>query len=173
MSSIRVRLTIWYVAILTVSMLVLAIGTAPAFGQSVSGGGTPLTLAEAEQRATDRNPDIAQARMTSESAQYAFAGARAIFAPTVSFALSQRGQTSPTTSQLAGGNEVTTAVSSFGSGASQWLPWGGGRLSVDLTGNRSSTSNSFASYNPSFFSSVAVSLTQPLLKGFALDANRP
>jgi outer membrane protein TolC len=132
-----------------------------------------LTLAEAEQRALDRNPAIAQARLGTQAASYAIAEGRAAYSPTFTASLTQRGQTNPATSQLAGGQQqVTTDASTYASGVSQALPWGGGRVSLDFTGSRTATSNVFSTYNPSFTSGVTAAVTQPLLRGLRVDATR-
>ena len=84
-----------------------------------------LLLEEAEQRALDRNPAIAAARLSRQAA-----------------------------------------------GFSQALPWGGGSLSLDFGGSRTASSNVFATYNPSFSSSLTASITQPLLRGLRFDGTR-
>ncbi len=132
-----------------------------------------LTLADAERRALDRNPVIAQARLGREAAAFGIAESRAAFSPTFTASLFQRGQTNPATSQLAGGQTaVTTDASTYSSGVEQPLPWGGGRLAVDFSGNRTASSNLFSTYNPSVTSGLSASITQPLLRGFRIDSMR-
>ena len=133
----------------------------------------PITLEEAERRALDRNPHVAQARLGTESADFNVAEQRAAYSPSASFSISQRSQTNPSTSQLAGGQtSVTNDAVQYGTGLSQRLPWGGGSLSVDFTGNRNATSNLFSTLNPSFSSGVSATLTQPLLRGLTFDTTR-
>jgi outer membrane protein TolC len=142
---------------------------APALAQTT----TPISLEEAERRALDKNPQIAQARLETAAADYSIAQGKAAYSPSLSVSLAQRSQTNPATSQLAGGQtQVTNEALSYSTGLSQQLPWGGGRLSVDFTGNRNATSNLFSTYNPSFSSSITASVTQPLLGGFKFDQTR-
>jgi HAE1 family hydrophobic/amphiphilic exporter-1 len=132
-----------------------------------------LTLAEAEQRALDRNPTIASARLGAQAASYLVAESRAAYSPSFSATLAQRSQTNASTTQLSGGQtQVTTEALTFGSGISQALPWGGGNASIGFNGNRNATSNIFSTYNPSYASGITMSLTQPLFRGFRFDATR-
>jgi outer membrane protein TolC len=143
---------------------------APVLAQS---GTMPLTLADAERRALDKNPQIAQARLDTAAADYSIAQGKAAYSPSLSVSMAQRSQTSPATSQLAGGqSSVSTDALTYSTGVTQQLPWGGGRLSVDFTGNRNATSNVFSTFNPSFSSSINATMTQPLLRGFNIDATR-
>ncbi len=146
-----------------------ALAASPLFAQ---GAATPLSLDDAEKRALDRNAQIADARLGTEAADYTVAQARAAYGLSFSSALTQRSQVSPATSQLSGGDRITNTTTSYESGLTQPLWWGGGRLSLDFTGNRAATSNLFSSYNPSFTSALTASYTQPLLRGFTTDANR-
>ena len=142
----------------------------PAWAQDT---GVPLTLQQAEQRALDRNPAIAEARLGSQAAGFTVAESLAAYSPSFTASLAQRSQTNPATTQLSGGqNQVTIDAASYSSGLSQALPWGGGRVALDFTGSRAATSNVFSTYNPSFSSGVTASITQPLLRGFRFDTTR-
>jgi outer membrane protein len=153
-------------------LLAFVLTGAPAAAQTTAAAGTPITLEEAERRALARNPQIAQARLGTEASDYSIAGARAAYTPTFTASIEQRSQTTAATSQLTGGEQVTTDNSIYGSGVSQLLPWGGGSLDVDFSSGRTSTSNLFSTYNPSFSGSVLASYTQPLLRGFRFDTTR-
>jgi HAE1 family hydrophobic/amphiphilic exporter-1 len=133
----------------------------------------PLTLTDAEHRALDRNPALAVSRLASQAAALTAAETRAAYSPSMTFSLAERSQTNPSTSQLAGGQQhVTADTVNVGSGVTQALRWGGGRLSVDFTGSRNATSNVFSTYNPIFSSGLSLRLTQPLVRGFRFDATR-
>jgi outer membrane protein TolC len=154
----------------TLAVCLLLFWSVPAGAQERT---TTMTLQEAEQRALDRNPAIAQARLGSQAASLTIAEGRAAYSPVFSASLTQRSQSSPATTQLAGGQQqVTTNAASYSSGVSQALPWGGGSLSVDFTGNRTATSNVFSTFNPSLTSGLTTALTQPLLRGFRFDSTR-
>lgn len=132
-----------------------------------------MTLADAEARAVAKNPTLASARLGTEAATYTVAEARSAYSPVLTSTFLQRSQTSPSTSQLAGGQtSVSTEASTYSTGVAQDLPWGGGRMTVDFTGSRNATSNVFSTYNPSFASGISASVTQPLLRGFRFDAPR-
>ena len=151
----------------------IAVAT-PAAAQTTLGGETPtvrLTLADAEARALERNPTLAQARLSTELADYGILQSRTAFTPTFSTSFEQRSQTTAGTSQLTGGAQVVTDNTSYRSGVAQLLPWGG-RLSVDFTSGRNASNNVFSTFNPRFSSSVDATVTQPLLRGFAIDATR-
>ena len=96
---------------------------------------------------------------------------RTAFTPTFSTSFEQRSQTTAGTSQLTGGAQVVTDNTSYRSGVAQLLPWGG-RLSVDFTNGRNASNNVFSTFNPRFSSSIDAAVTQPLLRGFAIDATR-
>jgi outer membrane protein len=146
---------------------------APAGAQYSDAPGLNLTLAEAERRAVDRNPQIAEARLQIAAADYTFAEQLAAYTPSFSASILQRSQTSPSTTQLSGGQQlVATDTASYSSGVAQALPWGGGRIDVDFSGTRAETSNLFSTYNPSFSSSVTASITQPLFRGLRFDATK-
>lgn len=132
-----------------------------------------ITLDEVERRALERNPEIAQARLETDVADYTVAESRTAYTPSLNVSFNQRSQTIPSTSQLAGGQgQVTNDTSNYTTALSQRLPWGGGSYSVEFNSNRAASSNVFATFNPSFTSGVSASITQPLLKGFRFDAAR-
>jgi HAE1 family hydrophobic/amphiphilic exporter-1 len=54
----------------------------------------------------------------------------------------------------------------------QNMPWYGTRLSADFNNGRLSTSNPFLGLNPFIQSSINLTLTQPLLRGFKIDNDR-
>jgi outer membrane protein TolC len=153
------------------AILVFATTGPPLAAQTTSS--TNVTLAEVERRALERNPRVAQARLEIDVADFSIAESRTVYSPNVSVSFTQRSQTNPSTSQLAGGQgQVTNDTMNYGTGVSQRLPWGGASYSIDFNSNRSATSNVFSTFNPSFSSGLSMSLTQPLLNGFRFDAAR-
>jgi outer membrane protein TolC len=151
----------------------LLAGAGPAVAQTApTDARVPLTLQEAERRAIDRNPDLRSARLGTEGADFAVAEARAAYSPTFNASLLQKSQTSPSTTQLSGGQTVVTSNgSSLTSGFSQLTKWGGS-WSVDFTGSRTASTNIFSTRNPSIASTIDATITQPLLKGFRFDTTR-
>lgn len=154
-------------------ILSFATAASAAAQTTATAAGLAITLDDAERRALERNPRVAGARLGTEAADYAVAESRTAFTPSLTLAMTQRSQTNPATSQLAGGQgQVTNETATYTSGISQLLPWGGGRYSVEFNSNRSATSNVFATLNPSFSSGLSATFTQPLLQGFRFDAPR-
>jgi outer membrane protein len=78
----------------------------------------------------------------------------------------------PPTSQLNGGQRVANDALTYNGGLLQALPWGGGLFGLTWNNGRTDTTNLFANYNPSFVSTLAATLTQPLARGFRIDATR-
>ena len=159
-----------YLIVLLTGLISMA---TPAAAQTATGepAAVQLTLADAEARALDRNPTLAQARLGTELADYSILQSRTAFTPTFSTSFEQRSQTTARTSQLTGGAQVVTDNTSYQSGIAQLFPWGS-RVSVDFTSGRNASNNVFSTVNPRFSSSIEATVTQPLLRGFAIDATR-
>jgi len=147
----------------------------PPSAQAASPGAAPtisLTLDEAVNRALEHNLDIAVERLNPQTYDLALASVRAAYRPTVSSTIGQRAVVNPPTSQLNGGTSVTNDTTTYNSGLSQALPWGGAQTSFSFNNNRLGTNNLFANYNPSYTTSFSANLTQPLLRGFSIDQTR-
>jgi outer membrane protein len=131
-----------------------------------------LTLDDAVRRALERNLDIQVERLNPQALDFNIAALEAVFRPTLTSTLAQRSQVNPPTSQLNGGQRVVNETTTYNAGVQQFLPWGGGSYSVLWNNSRNDTSNIFANFNPSYTSNITASLTQPLLRGFGIDATR-
>jgi len=131
-----------------------------------------MTLQDAIDRALESNLNIQNVRLNPVLQRFALRQAQTAFNPTFNSNLSYNNSSNPATSQLDGGqtivNERFTLNTSFG----QAIPWYGGRLSMNFNNSRNETNNRFATFNPSYSSSLNLSLTQPLLAGFAMDNQR-
>ncbi len=160
-------------ALLVVAVVILSL-PAGARAQGDPAVGSPLTLEEAERRALDLNPQVAEARLGIEVADFTLVQREAAFGSTVTTAFNQRGQTNPQTSQLDGGltGSVTNNNSTFNTTLIKPLVWGGGQLSMGFNNGRTSTSNLFSNFNPSYSSALTANYTQPLLRGFGIDNTR-
>ena len=137
-----------------------------------SGARTDLTLEDAIARALERNLDIAVERLNPQVIDLTLAQQLSAYRPTFDTAFSNNSRTNPSSTQLDGGDAVVSDTAVVNAGISQAVAWGGGSYQVNFNNNRSSTTNSFASFNPSFRSSVQTSYTQPLLRGFKIDSTR-
>ncbi len=143
---------------------------------AVQGSGTgpqiELTLEEAIARSLERNLDLAVERLNPQVFDLNLAQQLSAYRPSVNSSLSNSSRTSPSSTQLDGGNSVLSDTATFNSGWTQAVPWGGGNYQVNLNNNRSSSTNFFSSFNPSYRSSFQASYTQPLLRGFKIDTTR-
>ena len=131
-----------------------------------------LPLDEAVEIALEHNLGLRSARLDPEAQGFALAGAQAAYRPTVSLNASFEDATSPSTSQLDGGEQVESEQNVGNISLNQDMPWYGGDFSVSFNNSRSRTSNAFATRNPSYSSSLSLNYTQPLLSGRRIDNQR-
>ncbi len=137
-----------------------------------SGPRTDLTLEDAIARALERNLDIAVQRLNPLVVDLNLAQALSAYSPTFDTSLSTNSSTSPSSTQLDGGQRVVSDRKVVNTGITQAVAWGGGRYTVDFNNNRQASTNTFSSFNPSYRSSFQGSYTQPLLRGFKIDSTR-
>ena len=136
-----------------------------------------LTVDQAIERALDRNLDIAVERVNPQLQDLTIAESRSAFLPSVSSNFDLGRSLSPSRSQLDGAGRlsrqtVETDTGNAGFGLEQALGWNGGRYTLDWSNARTATNNVFFSFNPSFSSNVALSYTQPILRGRSIDPQR-
>lgn len=136
-----------------------------------------LTVDDAIERALDQNLDIAVERLNPQIDDLSIAQANSVFLPnlTSNFDLGQA--ISPARTQLDGAGRLTqqsvdTDAGNADVGIEQAVKWYGGRYSLDWNNGRTETNNVFFSFNPSYTSNVALSYTQPLLRGLNIDTQR-
>ncbi|PYR81556.1 MAG: hypothetical protein DMF87_04940 [Acidobacteria bacterium] len=131
-----------------------------------------LTLDEATARALERNLDIAVERLNPQTFDLNIARIRAAYRPTATSTIGQLSRVQPPTSTLNGGTVVDNSITTYNSGLQQLVPWGGGAFAFQFNNNKQVTSNNLVNYNPAFNNNFAMTLTQPLLRGFMIDTNR-
>lgn len=136
-----------------------------------------LTVDDAIERALDRNLDIAVQRVNPQLQDLTIAEAHSVFLPNVNSNFDIGRSLSPSRSQLDGAGRLTQQTVDTRSGNAEFgleqaLPWSGGSYTLDWTNGRTSTNNVFFSFNPSLSSNVALSYTQPLLRGRSIDPQR-
>ena len=137
-----------------------------------SGPTVELTLEDAIARALERNLDLAVQRINPQVIDLSLAQQLSFYRPSVNSTFSNSSRTNPSSTQLDGGDSVVSDTKTFNGGISQPVQWGGGNYQVNFNNNRSASTNSFSSFNPSFRSSFQASYTQPLLRGFRIDNTR-
>ena len=131
-----------------------------------------LTLEDAVARALERNLDIAVERLNPQVIDLTLAQQLSAYQPTFDTSFSNNSRTNPSSTQLDGGESVVSDTTAVNAGISQAITWGGGSYQLDFNNNRSSSTNAFSSFNPSYRSSFQGSYTQPLLRGFRIDSTR-
>jgi outer membrane protein TolC len=102
------------------------------------------------------------------------ASARAYYNPTLTSTFSRAESSNAPTNQLQisqGGGGVVSDALTYNGGLTQNLPWGSS-IQATLNNSRQSTTSNNAFYNPSFQSVWSVSFSQPLVRGFRIDAQR-
>ena len=135
-----------------------------------------LTLADAVERALERNRQIAVQRISPLVRDMQVATANAAFSPPASSGFGLNQATQPSTSFLDGGGlrgaSIVTDQGSYDVGVSQRMRRGGGRFELTWNSNRLESTNSFSNFNPSLAATTSLTYTQPLLRGLRTDSAR-
>ena len=135
-----------------------------------------LTLADAVQRALERNRQIAVQRIGPLVRDMQVATANAAFLPVASSGFGFNQDTQPSRSVLDGGGlrgaSIVTDQGSYDVGVGQQVKWGGGQYDVTWNSNRLESTNTFTNFNPSLAATMSLTYTQPLLRGFRTDTAR-
>jgi outer membrane protein TolC len=131
-----------------------------------------LTLDEAVKRAVENNPELAIVQLDTEVETARVAESRGVFAPVFSTVLGRSSIATPPSSQLLGDAAVDVDDWFSSTGVRQRLPWGSGIWSVSWDTSRTSTSNPFSSFDPSFQSGFQFAFSQPLLRDRKIDEAR-
>ena len=131
-----------------------------------------ITVEDAVARALERNLDLQTARLSPRIQGYSLQAAEAVFSPTLTSTYGYNNSTNQSTSQLDGGTRTSTQRQTYNISLAKTMPWYGGRLSTTFNNSRTETNNSFATFNPSFRSTLSFNYTQPLLAGLSTDNQR-
>jgi outer membrane protein TolC len=130
-----------------------------------------LSLDEAVKRALENNADIVVARYNPELSAQAVRSAEGYYDPFVFGNVRHNSSDQKSTNAFTGGATVNTKTDFWNFGVS--VPFQtGSSFAVTFNNNRADTNSVFASFNPTFNSSLSLSLTQPLLQNFKIDAPR-
>jgi len=144
--------------------------TAPQAGNRVA-----LTLDDAVKLALERNLDITVQRLNPEISDLAVATAQSTYLPNLTSTLLAQGQTQASTNSISGGSAaaaVTNDAANWNGGLAQNLRKGGGSYAVSLNNTRQTSTSTVSLYNPSYTPLWTAQYTQPLLRGFRIDAAR-
>jgi outer membrane protein len=112
------------------------------------------------------------AKLEPESVDFQIAGVRNSYKPTFSSTFGQRDQFQLNTSQLNGGEKVNNGTTTYNFGFNKNVSRYGGVFSANWTNSRLNTSNSFATFNPSYQTGLVAAYLQPLMRGFKIDNTR-
>ena len=137
------------------------------------GARVDLTIQDAVQRATEKNIDIAVARITPRLTDFTLLGLEANYRLNLTSAAGNTRQTDLPRVTTQGISEPTTSMrENWSAGIAQNLFWGGGNYSVSWTNSRFNSPSSVNIRNPQWQSGLSANLIQPLLRGFRIDSTR-
>jgi len=128
-------------------------------------GGIPLSLDQAIGLALANNQDLNVTVNAAESTRFSLFQTQGIFDPLVSASVSRSHTEQPATSTLVGANVNTSDFTDARAQVSQLAPTGG-TFALGFTGNKTTTNSTFSFINPSYSSSLTLSMNQPLLRNF-------
>ncbi|HEX9365127.1 MAG TPA: TolC family protein, partial [Vicinamibacterales bacterium] len=168
------------------AMLMVAIAGAPALAQTAAatqktapfvtaGPRVDLSIEEAVAHAREKNIDIGVARITPRLTDFTIAGLEANYRMNLtSSANNQRVTTLPSqaTQGIAVGQTQLSQTENWIGGIAQNLYRGGGNYTVNWTNSRRAAPSSNNFRNPQFNSNLQFNVTQPVMRGFRIDATR-
>jgi HAE1 family hydrophobic/amphiphilic exporter-1 len=131
--------------------------------------GIRLSLDEAVALAVANNQDLNVSVNAAEASSFQLLSTWGIFDPLAEAFVQRAHDEQPATSQLVGADVSTRDTTDFGASVTQLAPTGG-TFTLGFAGNRTSTNSTFFFVNPSYFSGLTLSFTQPLLRNFGRDA---
>ena len=137
--------------------------------------GYSMSLAEAVERALERNDDIVIERLSLSSAESAITGAAGAYDPLLNLQAGYHRTTPPVASTFSGAPEGEIAPTEeggeVGGSLTQLLPTGG-TVRVRAGNARTETDGAFDLLSPFYDSNLGVEFRQPLLQGLAIDGAR-
>ena len=133
-----------------------------------------LAIEEAVKLGADKNIDIAVARITPQLTDFTIAGLEANYRLNLTSSTSNTKQHDGCRNLTTQGiSEPTTSVrETWSAGLAQNLWRGGGSYNVNWTNGRLNNQSTVNLRNPQFTSGITGAITQPLWRGFKIDATR-
>ncbi len=137
-------------------------------------GERDLSLADALAAVLANNPDIAVSRASAEQAALTLQGAFGVYDPQLSLQTSFVRQVSPVASIIAGtaNGALTNKDLLVGPRVQGLLPTFGTSYQASVSARRQTTDSTFTQLNPQYPTALALSVTQPLMRGRKVDAAR-
>jgi outer membrane protein len=130
-----------------------------------------LSLEDAVERALKNNNDIAVERYNPEISAENVRSAEGYYDPSVFANLSRTSTDSKATNVFSGAEVVNSKNNVWNLGLDVPIKTGAD-FQVTFNNNKFSTNNIFATFNPAYNSTLNLSVTQPLLQNFKIDAPR-
>jgi outer membrane protein TolC len=132
-----------------------------------------LSIDDAVARAMERNIDISVARVTPQLQDFTIAGLEANYRVNLTSTASNNKTTDLPRVTTQGISAPTTSVrEAWSAGIAQNLWKGGGNYALNWTNSRFNSPSSVNIRNPQFQSGLVANVTQPLWRGFKIDATR-
>lgn len=141
------------------------------FQQYVTNGRLRLTMADAVRLMLLNNSDVRIEQQNVEQARNAVVRSLAPFDPLLNSAFSANRQTTPTFTQLSGAPTLSDLVQNTQVGVQKTFSTGT-QFQSNFQTSRTSTNSVFNFFNPSLFSILNFSVTQPLLRNRGRFVNR-
>ncbi|MGH9454840.1 MAG: TolC family protein, partial [Terriglobia bacterium] len=139
--------------------------------EHIVNGKLTLGVDDAIRLALENNTSVFVDRQSIDNAKYNVMSAHAPFDPVSSDSFSTNRNISPSYTQLSGAPTLSELSQTTTLGYSQTFETGT-NYQVQFFGNKYSSNSSFFFYNPALSSTLQISVSQPLLKGRGLFANR-
>lgn len=134
-----------------------------------------LSIEEAVARAREKNIDIGVARITPRLTDFTIAGLEAGYRLNLTSSANTSRINTPATNAtqgVAAGSNQLTQSTAWNGGIAQNLYRGGGNYTLNWTNSRRAQSSANAFRNPTFNSFLSFNITQPVMRGFKIDATR-
>jgi outer membrane protein len=138
-----------------------------------AGARVDLSIEDAVARARDKNIDIGVARITPRLTDFTIAGLEANYLVNLTSNGSNTRQTQlPRVTTQGIFAPTTSTTENWTAGIAQNLFHGGGSYTVGWNNSRINTQSTVNLRNPQFQSGLTANFTQPLMRGFRIDATR-
>jgi len=125
-----------------------------------------MTLKEAIYIALRNNPNVKYIQLNPVAGQEAVRAANGAFDPNLTSQVDEIKSVVPATSVLLGATAFSTKLYDWNFGVNKLSAVTGGTMGITFNNERALTNSAFASINPSYNPSLAISLAQPLLQNF-------
>ena len=144
--------------------------TPDALTSLIRNGEIPMSMTDVVGLTLRNNLDIGLDRLTPLSTRIAYDSFYRPFEPTLHLNAALNQNTAPSPSSLSGVPAVSQLSQTYGVGYTQTLQTGTD-VGIELSLNRLSTNNRFATFNPGWTGAVTWSATQHFMKNFGRDIN--